>query len=47
MDRMSRDTMWANGLRKAFGYDPTLYKCGTQMGLSLTLSDFRGMEGLG
>lgn len=47
LKRMSDDTMWANGLRKAFGYDPLLCKCGAQMVLNPELSDFRGRGGFG
>ncbi len=43
--RMEEDNRWANGLRKAFGYDPTWCKCGAQMELRYDLSDFRGQYG--
>ena len=45
--RMLNDTIWVNGLKKAFGYDPLLCKCGTQMILNLELSDFHRKEGYG
>lgn len=38
---MQLNTVWVNGLIKAFGYDPTLCKCGTQMVLNYELSDFK------
>ena len=41
---MLNDTIWVNGLKKAFGYDPLLCKCGTQMILNLELSDFHRKE---
>lgn len=47
LKRMLNDTIWVNGLKKAFGYDPLLCKCGTQMILNLELSDFHGKEGYG
>ena len=34
LKRMADDTIWANGLRKAFGYDPLLCKCGSYMFLN-------------
>ena len=40
--RRREDTLWANGLRKAYGYDPTICKCGAQMVLNLGLSFFPG-----
>ena len=47
LKRMLNDTIWVNGLKKAFGYDPLLCKCGTQMILNLELSDFHRKEGYG
>ena len=35
-------TLWANGLKRTFGYDPTICKCGAQMVLNLELSYFPG-----
>lgn len=40
LKRMKNDTIWVNGLLKAFGYNPTLCKCGTQMILNIELSQF-------
>lgn len=40
LNQMHNDTIWVNGLKKAFGYDPTLCKCGTQMLLNYELSNF-------
>lgn len=47
LKRMLNDTIWVNGLKKAFGYDPLLCKCGTQMILNLELSDFHRKEDSG
>lgn len=44
---MRYDTIWVVGLKKAFGYDPTLCKCGTQMILNYELSDFHKKRGFG
>ena len=44
---MINDTIWVNGLKKAFGYDPTLCKCGTQMILNYELSDFHRKQDFG
>ena len=30
LNKMRKATLWVNGLKYAFGYDPTLCKCGTQ-----------------
>ena len=40
LNRMKHDTIWTNGLMKAFGYNPTLCKCWTQMLLNYELSSF-------
>jgi predicted Rossmann fold flavoprotein len=47
LKRMINDTIWVNGLKKAFGYDPTLCKCGTQMILNCELSDFHRKQDFG
>ena len=47
LKRMINDTIWVNGLKKAFGYDPTLCKCGTQMILNYELSDFHRKQDFG
>lgn len=44
LKRMLNDTRWINGLKKAFGYDPLLCKCGHQMTINLELSDFHRKE---
>lgn len=38
LKRTASDTIWANGLRKSFGYDPLLCKCGSCMLLNPGLS---------
>lgn len=40
INKMINDTIWTNGLKKAFGYDPTICKCGTKMQLNYDLSVF-------
>lgn len=40
INNMYRATMWVDGLLKAFGYNPILCKCGTQMELNYELSYF-------
>lgn len=47
LNKMKHDTIWINGLMKAFGYNPTLCKCGTQMTLNYELSDFKNTRGYG
>lgn len=47
LKKMLSDTIWVNGLKKAFGYDPLLCKCGSQMTLNLELSDFHRKQGFG
>jgi hypothetical protein len=42
LTKMKRDTMWVQGLKKTFGYDPTLCRCGTQMLLNFELSMYKG-----
>lgn len=43
--KMAEDNRWANGLMKAFGYDPTWCKCGARMELNYELSDLKGEYG--
>lgn len=43
--KMLEDNTWAKGLIKAFGYDPTLCKCGAQMRVNYELSDMKGEYG--
>ena len=45
LNKMRKATLWVNGLKYAFGYDPTLCKCGTQMLLNYELSNFKGEFG--
>lgn len=41
LKKMQYDTMWLVGLKKTFGYNPTLCKCGTLMSLNYDLSMFK------
>ena len=43
--RMWEDNTWAKGLMKAFGYDPTVCKCGARMRINYELSDLKGDYG--
>ena len=43
--RMAEDNTWAKGLMKAFGYDPTVCKCGARMAINYELSDLKGEYG--
>ena len=47
LKRMADDTIWANGLRKAFGYDPLLCKCGSYMSLNPKLSCYGRRQDFG
>ena len=44
---MLNATIWVNSLKKAFGYDPTLCKCGSQMLINFELSFFNRKEDYG
>lgn len=44
LKRMLYDTMWLIGLKKTFGYNPTLCKCGSLMFLNYDLSMFKKGE---
>ena len=47
LNKMLRATMWVHGLKLAFGYDPTICKCGTQMLINFELSYFYRKEDFG
>ena len=47
LKRMANDTIWANGLRKSFGYDPLLCKCGNYMFLNPGLSCYGKKQDFG
>lgn len=47
LEKMSNDTIWVNGLRKSFGYDPLLGNCGSYMVLNPELSDYGRKQDFG
>lgn len=47
LKRMADDTIWVNGLRKSFGYDPLLCKCGSYMFLNPKLSCYGKRQDFG
>lgn len=47
LNKMLNATIWVNSLKKAFGYDPTLCKCGSQMLINFELSFFNRKEDYG